>query len=87
MGSTKNRGLAGMEPKRKKLRKRDIVFYFDLSYVVAALAVFCLLPAVDRPGFIQFLTGAIMPVISVLSAGISVSIFAEKNNGGDNGHG
>lgn len=57
---------------------RKVVFWFDLAFVVGVLILFAIAPADKVASLGNVLLAGPGPVLAVLNAGISASVFAEK---------
>lgn len=71
------------------MSKKDFIFWFDFVYFVAAVIGYFVIPSVGQALYIQLVATCIMPVLSLLNAGISASIYMDKKaaNSGDNKNG
>jgi len=59
-------------------KKKDIIFWFDLVYILIAFIGYFLAPS--KSDYVQVLALGIIPVLTALNIGISASIFREKTN-------
>lgn len=60
------------------MKKADFIFWFDIVYFIGVIVGFFFLTELEKTSYINLLTTSIMPILALINAGISGSIWIEK---------